>query len=94
MFNNHNFYIFVLLFFFGILLALFNGYVDHYRFIDIVTWILIAVPVVGFTYLLKFHDADVNAFYVFFSMLLVFYVLVFAGVRIYALFNPEASQSI
>ncbi len=93
MFNNYNFSIFILLFLFTVLLNMFNAFIPHDRWVDIVSWILLAVPVLAFGYLIKFQDAEVNAFYVLFSSLLIIYILVFAGTKLFALFQQAASIS-
>ncbi|OGD32400.1 hypothetical protein A3C91_05100 [Candidatus Azambacteria bacterium RIFCSPHIGHO2_02_FULL_52_12] len=93
MFNNHNFYIFILLFLFSVLLNMFNAFIPHDRWVDIVSWILLAVPVLAFGYLLKFQNSDVNPFYALFSSLLAIYVLVFAGTKLFALFQQAATIS-
>lgn len=94
MFENHNFYLFILLFLFAFLLIMFNAFIPHHYFVDIVTWIMLTVPILGFVYLLKFRNGDVRPFYILFSVLLVAYVFVFAGTKIYAIFNPPADKLI
>ena len=94
MFENRNFYLFILLFMFAFLLIMFNTFVPHHYFVSIATWIMLIVPVAGFIYLLKFRNGDVRPFYIFFSVLLVAYVFIFAGTKIYAIFNPPAKNII
>lgn len=77
MFDDFNLYIFILCLLFASLLLMFNGFITHPVYIDIFVLILIAVPVIGFVYLLKFPRADVTAFYVLFSALLVAYIVTF-----------------
>lgn len=91
MFENYNFYLFILLFLFSFLLIMFNSFVEHHYFVDIITWIMLVVPLFGFAYLLKFRNADAKPFYVLFSILLVAYVFVFAGTKIYAIFNHPSA---
>lgn len=88
MFDNQNFYLFILLFMFAFFLIMFNGFVPHHYFVDVVTWIMLIVPILGFIYLLKFRNGDARPFYILFSVLLVSYVFIFAGTKIYAIFNP------
>ncbi|MCR4323165.1 MAG: hypothetical protein NUV61_03715 [Candidatus Azambacteria bacterium] len=88
MFDSYHYYIFILLLMFSILLSVFNGFVVHHYFIDIISWILPLIPIFGFMYHLRFRDGTVTPFYVLFCALLAVYVVVFAGMRIYAIFNP------
>lgn len=88
MFESYHYYIFILLLLFSILLFVFNSFVVHHYFIDILSWILPLIPIVGFMYHLRFSDGTVTPFYVLFSAILVAYVVVFAGTKIYAMFNP------
>jgi len=87
MFDSYHYYIFILLLLFSVLLFVFNSFVVHHYFIDILSWILPLVPIIGFVYHLQFRDGTVTPFYVLFCCLLVAYVVVFAGTRIYAIFN-------
>ena len=91
MFENYNFYLFILLFVFSFLLIMFNSFIEHHYFVDIITWVMLVVPILAFVYLLKFRNADVIPFYALFSILLVSYVLVFAGFKIYAIFNQPSA---
>ena len=91
MFENYNFYLFILLFLFSFLLIMFNSFVEHHYFVDIITWVMLVVPILAFSYLLKFRNADVVPFYALFSILLVSYVLVFAGLKIYAIFDRAST---
>jgi len=91
MFENYNFYLFILLFLFSFLLIMFNSFVEHHYFVDIITWAMLVVPILAFVYLLKFRNADVVPFYALFSILLVSYVLVFAGLKIYAIFDRAST---
>jgi len=91
MFENYNFYLFILLFLFSFLLIMFNSFVEHHYFVDIITWVMLVVPILAFSYLLKFRNADVVPFYALFSILLVSYVLVFAGLKIYAIFGRAST---
>ena len=91
MFENYNFYLFILLFLFSFLLIMFNSFVEHHYFVDIITWVMLVVPILAFSYLLKFRNADVVPFYALFSILLVSYVLVFAGFKIYAIFDRAST---
>ena len=91
MFENYNFYLFILLFLFSFLLIMFNSFVEHHYFVDIITWVMLVVPILAFSYLLKFRNADVVTFYALFSILLVSYVLVFAGLKIYAIFDRAST---
>lgn len=88
MFDSYHYYIFILLLLFSVLLFIFNSFVVHHYFIDIVSWILPIIPIIGFMYHLRFNDGTVTPFYVLFSAMLVAYVVVFAGTKIYAMFNP------
>lgn len=87
MFNDTNFYVFILLFLFAVLLLLFNSFVPHPFYIDLLVGILLIVPIISFAYLLKFQNANMTPFYLFFSAILVLYVLVFVGVRMYTAFH-------
>ncbi len=87
MFNDTNFYVFILLFLFAVLLLLFNSFIERPFYIDLLVWILLAVPAFAFGYLLKFQNANATPFYLLFSAILVLYVLVFVVVRIYTAFN-------
>lgn len=87
MFDNYNFYLFILFFLFSFLLIMFNSFVTHHYFVDIITWAMLVVPALGFVYLLKFRNADVKPFYILFTFFLIAYVFVFAGTKIYAILN-------
>ena len=91
MFENYNFYLFILLFVFSFLLIMFNSFIEHHYFVDIITWVMLVVPILAFIYLLKFIGASVTPFYVLFSVLLVAYVLVFAGFKIYSIFDQPSA---
>ncbi len=94
MFDNNNFYIFILLFVFSVLLNMFNAYIPHDRWVDIVSWIVLVVPIIAIGYLLKFRNADMKAFYILFSVLLVGYIVIFVTTKIYALFHPAENAVI
>lgn len=79
---DYHFYIFILLFLFGILIIAFNSFIERPYYIDVLSWLLMVVPAIAFVYLLKFPDANVTAYYVLFSALLIGYVVIFAGWRI------------
>ena len=83
---DYHFFIFILLFLFSILLIIFNSFVDRSGYVDLLSWLLAGIPVIGFVYLLKFPRTGITQFYVLFSAFLVAYVVVFAGERIYSLF--------
>lgn len=87
MFNDYNFYIFILLFLFAVLLLVFGAFVDQPYSVGIVAWILLAVPALGFAYLMRFPSGTVTPFYILFSVLLLAYVALFGGIRIYEMFN-------
>lgn len=87
MFNDFNFFIFILLLLFSVLLLVFGAFVDQPRSAAIVAWILLTVPVIGFMYLMRFPSATVTPFYILFTALLLAYVALFGGIRIYDLFN-------
>ncbi|MBI1755281.1 hypothetical protein HYR65_03275 [Candidatus Azambacteria bacterium] len=76
-----------MLFLFGVLLFAFNGFIAHPYYIDVLALILLAVPVMGFVYLLKFPNANTTPFYILFSALLGAYTLIFIIVRVYDIFN-------
>lgn len=78
---------FILLFLFAVLLLLFNTFIIHPLYIDVLVWVLLAIPVFSFIYLLKFQNANMTPFYLLFSAVLVLYVLVSLGVKMYAAFT-------
>jgi len=86
MFNDLNLYIFTLCLLFAALLLIFNGFIDRPVYVDIFVLLLMAVPVAGFVYVLKFPNANVTPFYVLFSALLVAYIVAFAFSKVYVLF--------
>ncbi len=87
MFNDSNFYIFVLLFLFAVLLLIFGAFVGQPRPVNVIAWFLLVVPALGFGYLLRFPSGTVTPFYILFSVLLLAYVALFGGIRIYEIFN-------
>lgn len=87
MFYNANFYIFVMLLLFAVLLFVFNIFIPHHYLVDVFVGLLGVSAVAGFLYLIKFPNANMTPFYLLYSALLVGYVLVFAGTKIYSLFN-------
>ena len=89
MFDSYHYYIFILLLLFSILLLVFNSFVVHHYFIDIISGILPFIPIVGFLYHLRFRDGTVTPFYMLFCASLAAYVVVFVGTKIYAMFNPS-----
>lgn len=93
MFDNYNFYIFILLFSFAVLLNMFTAYIPHSRFVDVILWVLLAVPICAFVYLTKYQNSQVNAFYVMFTSVLVLYVLVFGITKIYPLLQQAGAIS-
>lgn len=87
---NNNFYIFISLLIFSVLLFIFNSFIGHHFLVDIATGLAALSALTGFVYLIKFPDAEMQAFYLLYCAMLIVYVLVFAGTRIYALFNHMA----
>ena len=84
---NNNFYIFISLLVFSVLLFVFNSFIEHHFLVDIATGLAALSALAGFVYIIKFPDAEVTAFYVLYCAMLVVYILVFAGKRIYELFK-------
>lgn len=93
MFNNYNFYIFILLFLFAVLLNMFTAYIPHTWAVDVFLWVLLAIPVFAFIYLTRYQNSSVNAFYVMFTSVLVLYVLVFGITKIYPIIQQASSMS-
>lgn len=88
MFDSFHFYIFLLLAIFALLLMVFNSFIPHHWIIDALLWIILAVPIIAFLYLVRFRDGVTTPFYVLFCSLLIGYVVLFAGMKIYSLFHP------
>lgn len=86
MFDSDHYYIFILLLLFSVLLFVFNGFVVHHYFIDILSWILPLIPICGFVYHMRFRNGTVTPFYVLFCVLLVAYAVLFSGIKIYGMF--------
>lgn len=86
MFDSH-FYIFILLALFSLLLLVFNSFIPHHGVIDALLWITFGVPVVATLYLARFRDGATTPFYLLFCALLVAYIFLFAGLRIYSFFS-------
>ena len=84
---NNNFYIFISLLIFSVLLFVFNSFIGHHFLVDIATGLAALSALTGFIYLIKLPDAEMQAFYILFCAMLVVYILVFAGTRIYELFK-------
>ena len=84
---NNNFYIFISLLIFSVLLFVFNSFIGHHFLVDIATGLVALSALAGFIYLIKLPDAEMQAFYILFCAMLVVYILVFAGTRIYELFK-------
>lgn len=93
MFDNYNFYIFILLFLFAVLLNMFTAYIPHSWAVNVFLWILLVIPIFAFGYLMKYQNASVNAFYVMFTSVLVLYVLVFGITKIYPLLQQAGTAS-
>ena len=93
MFDNYNFYIFILLFLFAVLLNMFTAYIPHSWVVNVFLWVLLAIPVCAFGYLVKYQNSSVNAFYVMFTSVLVLYVLVFGITKIYPLLQQAGTIS-
>lgn len=87
MFESFHFYIFILLTIFAVLLLVFNSFIPHHWIIDAVLWLTMAVPIVAFIYLARFRDGITTPFYVLFCSLLIAYMVLFAGMKLYAMFN-------
>lgn len=84
---NNNFYIFISLLIFSVLLFVFNSFIEHHFLVDIATGLAALSAFAGFIYLLKFPDSEMTAFYILYCAMLIVYILVFVGTRIYELFN-------
>lgn len=84
---NNNFYIFISLLIFSVLLFVFNSFIGHHFLVDIATGLAALSALAGFIYLIKLPDAEMQAFYILYCAMLVVYILVFAGTRIYELFK-------
>lgn len=90
MFESFHFYIFILLAIFAVLLMVFNSFIPHHWIIDALLWGVLVVPVIAFLYLARFRDGTTTPFYLLFCALLLAYIFLFAGIKIYSLFYPAA----
>ena len=87
MFESFHFYIFILLAIFAVLLMVFNSFIPHHWIIDAILWCVLAVPIFAFLYLARFRDGVTTPFYVLFCSLLIGYIVMFAGIKLYSLFS-------